>query len=59
MEEKQVLLQYKEIKKNMSLKEAMAYQKKVTLLNQRITDFEERRQEFIKEADAFNAKIEK
>ena len=59
MEEKQVLLQYKETKKNMSLKEAMAYQKKVTLLNQRIADFEERRQEFIKEADAFNAKIEK
>jgi len=59
MEEKQVLLQYKESKKNMSLKEAKAYQKKVTLLNQRITDFEERRQEFIKEADAFNARAGK
>jgi hypothetical protein len=55
MEEKQVLLQYKDSKKNMSIKEAKAYQKKVTLLNQRITDFEERRQAYKKEADAFNA----
>ncbi len=55
MEEKQVLLQYKDSKKNMSMKEAKAYQKKVTLLNQRITDFEERRQAYKKEADAFNA----
>ncbi len=55
MEEKQVLLQYKESKKNISVKEAKAYQKKVTLLNQRITDFEERRQAYKKEADAFNA----
>jgi hypothetical protein len=55
MEEKQVLLQYKDSKKNMSIKEARAYQKKVTLLNQRITDFEERRQAYKKEADAFNA----
>ena len=55
MEEKQVLLQYKDSKKNISMKEAKAYQKKVTLLNQRITDFEERRQAYKKEADAFNA----
>lgn len=55
MVEKQVLLQYKDSKKNMSVKEAKAYQKKVTLLNQRITDFEERRQAYKKEADAFNA----
>jgi len=55
MEEKQVLLQYKDSKKNISMKEARAYQKKVTLLNQRITDFEERRQAYKKEADAFNA----
>jgi hypothetical protein len=55
MEEKQTLLQYKESKKNISVKEAKAYQKKVTLLNQRITDFEERRQAYKKEADAFNA----
>ena len=53
MEEKQALLQYKDSKKNMSVKEAKAYQKKVTLLNQRITDFEERRQAHKKEADAF------
>ena len=59
MEEKQVLLQYKESKKNMSMKEAKAYQKKVTLLNQRITDFEERRQAYKKEADAFNAQAGK
>ncbi len=55
MEEKQVLLQYKESKKSISVKEAKAFQKKVTLLNQRITDFEERRQAYKKEADAFNA----
>jgi len=59
MEEKQVLLQYKDSKKNMSIKEAKAYQKKVTLLNQRITDFEERRQAYKKEADAFNAQAGK
>ena len=59
MEEKQVLLQYKDSKKNMSVKEAKAYQKKVTLLNQRITDFEERRQAYKKEADAFNAQAGK
>lgn len=59
MEEKQALLQYKESKKNMSMKEAKAYQKKVTLLNQRITDFEERRQAYKKEADAFNAQAGK
>ena len=59
MEEKQVLLQYKDSKKNMSMKEAKAYQKKVTLLNQRITDFEERRQAYKKEADAFNAQAGK
>lgn len=59
MEEKQVLLQYKESKKNISVKEAKAYQKKVTLLNQRITDFEERRQAYKKEADAFNAQAGK
>ncbi len=59
MEEKQVLLQYKDSKKNMSIKEAKAYQKKVTLLNQRITDFEERRQTYKKEADAFNAQAGK
>jgi hypothetical protein len=59
MEEKQVLLQYKDSKKNMSIKEARAYQKKVTLLNQRITDFEERRQAYKKEADAFNAQAGK
>ncbi len=59
MEEKQVLLQYKESKKSISVKEAKAYQKKVTLLNQRITDFEERRQVFKKEADAFNAQAGK
>jgi hypothetical protein len=55
MEEKQALLQYKDSKKNMSMKEAREYQKSVTLLNQRITDFEERRQAYKKEADAFNA----
>ncbi len=59
MEEKQVLLQYKDSKKNISVKEAKAYQKKVTLLNQRITDFEERRQAYKKEADAFNAQAGK
>ena len=59
MEEKQVLLQYKDSKKNMSMQEAKAYQKKVTLLNQRITDFEERRQAYKKEADAFNAQAGK
>ncbi|MEE8553491.1 MAG: hypothetical protein V3S72_09335, partial [Desulfobacterales bacterium] len=59
MEEKQVLLQYKESKKNISVKEAKAYKKKVTLLNQRITDFEERRQAYKKEADAFNAQAGK
>lgn len=59
MEEKQVLLQYKDSKKNISMKEARAYQKKVTLLNQRITDFEERRQAYKKEADAFNAQAGK
>jgi len=59
MEEKQALLQYKDSKKNMSVKEAKAYQKKVTLLNQRITDFEERRQAYKKEADAFNAQAGK
>lgn len=59
MEEKQALLQYKESKKNMSMKEARAYQKKVTQLNQRITDFEERRQEYKKEADVFNAQSAK
>jgi len=59
MEEKHALLQYKETKKNMSMKEAKAYQKKVTLLNQRITDFEERRQAYKKEADAFNAQAGK
>ena len=59
MEEKQILLQYKDSKKNMSVKEAKAYQKKVTLLNQRITDFEDRRQAYKKEADAFNAQAGK
>jgi hypothetical protein len=59
MEEKQALLQYKESKKNISVKEAKDYQKKVTLLNQRITDFEERRQAYKKEADAFNAQAGK
>ena len=59
MEEKQVLLQYKDSKKNISVKEAKAYQKKVTLLNQRITDFEERRQAYKKEADAYNAQAGK
>lgn len=59
MEEKQALLQYKESKKNISIKEAKDYQKKVTLLNQRITDFEERRQAYKKEADAFNAQAGK
>ncbi len=59
MEEKQVLLQYKDSKKNISVKEAKAYQKKVTLLNQKITDFEERRQAYKKEADAFNAQAGK
>ena len=59
MEEKQILLQYKESKKNLSMQEARAYQKKVTLLNQRITDFEERRQAYKKEADAFNAQAGK
>ncbi len=59
MEEKQVLLQYKDSKKNMSMKEARAYQKKQTRLNQRITDFEERRQAYKKEADAFNAQAGK
>ncbi len=59
MEEKQVLLQYKDSKKNISVKEAKAYKKKVTLLNQRITDFEERRQAYKKEADAFNAQAGK
>ena len=59
MEEKQILLQYKDSKKNMSMKEAKAYQKKVTLLNQRITDFEDRRQAYKKEADAFNAQAGK
>ncbi len=59
MEEKQVLIQYKDSKKNLSLQEAKAYQKKVTLLNQRITDFEERRQAHKKEADAFNAQAGK
>ena len=59
MEEKQVLLQYKDSKKNLSMQEAKAYQKKVTLLNQRITDFEERRQAYKKEADAFNSQAGK
>jgi hypothetical protein len=59
MEEKQVLLQYKDSKKTISVKEAKAYKKKVTLLNQRITDFEERRQAYKKEADAFNAQAGK
>lgn len=59
MEEKQILLQYKDSKKNMSVKEAKAYQKKVTLLNQRITDFEDRRQAYKKEADSFNAQAGK
>ena len=59
MEEKQVLLQYKDSKKNIGVKEAKSYQKKVTLLNQRITDFEERRQAYKKEADAFNAQAGK
>jgi hypothetical protein len=59
MEEKQALLQYKEGKKNISIKEAKDYQKKVTTLNQRITDFEERRQAYKKEADAFNAQAGK
>ncbi len=53
MEEKQALLQYKDSKKSISVKEAKAYKKKVTLLNQRITDFEERRQAHKKEANAF------
>ncbi len=43
----------------MSMKEAKTYQKKVTLLNQRIADFEERRQAYKKEADAFNAQAGK
>ena len=55
MKEKRALLESK--KKIRNVTESKAYNKKVGALNQRIADFDTRRQAFTEEADAFNEKM--
>ena len=55
MKEKEAMLQLRSQAKTVA--EGKAYKEKVTVFNQKIADFEARRQAFIEEADAFNEKM--
>jgi len=55
MKEKRALLESKKNIKNVS--GSKAYNKKAEVLNQKIADFDKRRQAFTKQADAFNQKM--